>query len=65
MVGIRKGWNVSEIIERRDKIIDKVHRQVEVSKMRIEDESQESQFQKDDYMDLELNLSKRINEIEQ
>lgn len=36
---VRNGWKEDEISERRDKIIDALQREKEVSRMRIEDES--------------------------
>jgi len=54
-------WNEEELSERRDRIIDKMYRETEVSRIRIEEESIESQFLKDDYLDLELMWYKKIH----
>ena len=58
-------WNEEELGERRDRIIDKIYRENEVSRIRIEEELMESQFVKDDYLDLELMWYKKIHEIEE
>ena len=42
-----------------------MYRENDVSKIRIEEESMESQFIKDDYLDLELMWYKKIHEIEE
>lgn len=60
---VRDGWKEEEISQRRDKIIEALHREKEVSRMRIEDESMESQFYRDDYADLEIMWNKKIHEI--
>ena len=56
----RGGWNQEEINERRDKIIEKMAGQNDISRIRIEEDEVQSQYFKDDYLDLELMWYKKI-----
>jgi hypothetical protein len=59
------GWKKEEICERREKIKDQIHRESEVSRMRIEDDSIEDEFNRDDYQGLEDMWNKKIIETQE